>query len=139
MAIRNFRDLQCWQLANRLRGEVNAICSMPKVAGDFKFCNSFRDAIGSVCRNISEGFARGSSCEIVQFFTYSLASLAESQDHLEECRIRSIIDKERFDLDWDLAEHTKATCKNFMKPHEERCRRQKSRGKQPPLPPDNQR
>jgi four helix bundle protein len=139
MAIRNFRDLQCWQLANRLRGEVNAICSMPKVAGDFKFCNSFRDAIGSVCRNIAEGFTRGSSCEIVQFFTYSMASLAESQDHLEECRIRSIIDKERFDLDWDLAEHTKATCKNFMKPHEERCRRQKSRGKKPPLPPDNQR
>jgi hypothetical protein len=26
-----------------------------------------------------------------------------------------------------------------MKPHEERCRRQKSRGKQPPLPPDNRR
>jgi len=113
---------------------------MPNVAGDFKFCNSFRNAIGSVCRNITEGFTRGGSCEIVQFFTYSLASLAESQDHLEECRIRSVIDKERFDRDWDLAEHTKATCRNFMKPHEERChRRQKSKTKKPPLPAGNQR
>jgi four helix bundle protein len=138
MAVTHFRDLRCWQLANRLRDEVNAICSMPKVAGDFKFCNSFRDAIGSVCRNISEGFTRGGSREIVQFFTYSLASLAESQDHLEECRIRSVIDKEQFDRAWDLTEHIKATCLNFMKPHEHRCRRRTSRGKQPPLPPDNQ-
>jgi four helix bundle protein len=96
---------------------------MPAIAGDFKFCNSFRDAIGSVCRNISEGFTRGGSCEIVQFFTYALASLAETEDHLEECRVRSVLDNNRFDRDWDLAEHVKATCRNFMKPHAERCRR----------------
>ncbi len=129
MVARNFRDLTCWQLANKLRTEVDAICSIPAVERDFKFCNSFRDASGSVCRNISEGFTRGGSCEIVQFFTYALASLAEVEDHLIETQIRKAIDRERFDTDWDLAEHAKATMRNFMKPHEERCRPSRSRGK----------
>jgi four helix bundle protein len=116
----HFQDLECWQLANKLRSEVYAICALEQVARHWKFCNSFTDAAGSICRNISEGFARGSSATIVQFFGYALGSIAEVQDHLIECRGQKRITPERFQRLWDLAEHTKATCINFRKPHQAR-------------------
>jgi four helix bundle protein len=129
MAPRDHKELRCWQLANQLRGEVHDICESPAAAQDFKFCGSFRDAIGSVCRNLSEGFARGTPCEIAQYFRYALASLEETKDHLEECRIRTLLAAEKLDRLVDIAEHAKATAINFKKPHEERCRRQRrSRG-----------
>ena len=80
---------------------------------DFRFCNSFRDAAGSVCRNFSEGFTRATSVDIVQFFRYALASLAEVQDHLIECKTRGAIAGGEFRRLWDLTEHTKATAINF--------------------------
>jgi four helix bundle protein len=123
---KHFQELECWQLADRLRSEVYAICAIEQVAHCWKFCNSFTDAAGSVCRNISEGFARKSSANIVQFFGYALGSIAEVQDHLIECKAQKRITPEHFQRLWDLAEHTKATCINFQKPHQ--ARRQASRG-----------
>jgi four helix bundle protein len=116
----HFQELECWQLADRLRSEVYAVCALEQVAGHWKFCNSFTDTAGSVCRNISEGFTRGSSATIVQFFGYALGSIAEMQDHLIECRGQKWMTPEHFQRLWDLTEHTKATCINFRKPHQAR-------------------
>ena len=102
-----------------------AICAIPRVAGHFRFCNDFAEAAGSVCHNLSEGFIRFSSAEIVRFFTYSLASLGEVQDYLEECVTRSFITKEELARLLDLTEHVKATSLNFVKPHRERLERQR--------------
>jgi four helix bundle protein len=122
MAPRNFEELQCWQLANQLRRRVLAICRKEEVREDRRFCNSFRDASGSVCRNLSEGFTRFTSAYIVQFFNYALASLAEVKDHLIECEQREVITAEEFKELHDLAEHTKAKSLKFMRPHEERLK-----------------
>jgi four helix bundle protein len=122
MPISHFRNLQCWQLANALRVEVIAVCDRERVARDADFCSSFRSTASSVCRNLAEGFGRYESREIVLFFRYALASLAEVQDHLEECRQRRFLDAAEFDRLWDIAEHTKATATRFMKPHESRAR-----------------
>ncbi len=129
MAISHFRNLQCWQLANALRAEVIAVCDRKAVAADFKFCNSFRDAASSVCRNIAEGFGRFQSADIVVFFRYALASLAEVQDHLEECRDRRFIEPAEFERLWDTSEHAKAKALKFMKPHEARIRRRPGRAR----------
>jgi hypothetical protein len=58
MAARDFRELKCWQLADKLRSEVAAIIAMPEVAKHRRFCDDFAEAAGSVCHNISEGFIR---------------------------------------------------------------------------------
>jgi four helix bundle protein len=121
----NFQELRCWQLADALRTEVAAICAKPAICKDFDFCDSFRDAVGSICRNLSEGFVRFTSPEIAKFFGYALASLAEVQDHLKECQTRKIITDPEFDRLWDLAEHVKATSLNFSKSHRERTEREK--------------
>ena len=129
MSPNNFKELKCWQLADSLRSEVAAICIKPPVCRDFDFCDSFRDAVGSICRNISEGFVRFTSPEIAKFFGYALASLAEVQDHLIECQTKKIITDSDFQRLWDLSEHVKATSLNFSKSHRERTERNKKRGK----------
>src|SRR5215204_5808328 len=97
MPITDARSLRCWQLADSVRGEVIAICATKPIAADFRFCDGFRAAAGSVCHNISEGFARYESAEIVQFFRYALASLAEMQDYFIECEVRGVIEKAELD------------------------------------------
>ena len=120
MSIRDFRDLRCWQLAQQMRREVCAICAKPAAAQDERFCNGFRAASGSVCRNLAEGFGRYESVYIVQFTGYALASLQEVQDYLEECVLRGLIDRELHDRLWELSEHTKAASLKFQRSHRER-------------------
>jgi four helix bundle protein len=127
MKIDDFRKLQCWQLSHSLRREVHAICAKEGARDDRRFCDGFRDASGSVCHNIAEGFRRGGSAEIVQFFGYALASLAETQDYLEECVVRNLLDSPQHERLADLSEHAKATMINFIKPHEARCNKPRRR------------
>ena len=117
MAVRDPNDLHCWRLADQLRSDVLGLCGREHVSDDRRFCTGFRDAAGSVCRNLSEGFARYESGEIVQFFRYALASLAEVKDYLKECEERGVIDAAELARFVDRCEHTKATATKFMKPH----------------------
>ena len=119
-------ELDCWQLADKLRAEVIAICAQPHVERHFKFCDGFMDAAGSVCRNIQEGFKRNKPAQIVQFFDYALGSLEEVLDYLHESTQRKFIDKDRHATLSDMAEHTKAMALNFKHYHE---------AKLPPKPP----
>ena len=70
-----------------------------------------------MCRNIAEGFARYESGEIVQFFRYALASLAEVEDHLKECGQRGLLDPAAGERLTDTCEHIKAMMLKFIKPH----------------------
>jgi four helix bundle protein len=134
MAIRDPKDLRCWRIADALRSDVIAISAKKEVATDFKFCTGFRDTAGSVCRNISEGFARYESADIVRFFRYALASLAELKDYFNECRKRGLVDDADLANLLDRCEHAKATALNFMKPHERK--RHERRSRRSPTRPD---
>ena len=109
----DFHELQCWQLAHSLRERVNAICAQSEVSKDYRFCSSFRNAAGSACRNISEGFTRFTSPSIVLFFGYALSSIAGLKDHFKDCLVRKAIDQAEYARLLDHAEHVKATALNF--------------------------
>ena len=117
---RKAEDLECWQLADKLRAEAIAICAQPSVARHFKFCDGFIDAAGSACRNMQEGFDRRRSTYIVQYFEYALGSLKEVMDYLHESRLRKFIDDGRYEKAMELAEHAKAKAINFKRSHEDR-------------------
>ena len=117
MATRHPRDLRCCQLADQLRTQVVAICERPAAASDRRFCDQFRAAAGSACRNLAEGFRRFTSPAIVQFFDYALGSLGEIQDCLQESLTRRIITPEEFVTLSDLVEHARAAALNFSRPH----------------------
>ena len=116
------KELECWQLADRLRTAVLAIRAHERVARHFRFCDGFTEAAGSVCRNISEGFHRGGSPSIVQFCGYALGSLGEVADYLHECHVRGFIDDARLADLLELGEHTRATTQNFRAYHERKAR-----------------
>ena len=123
MVVHDFRELQCWQLANALRAEVIAICDNEPVARHLRFCSSFTEAAASVCRNIAEGFARFGSAEIVQFFGYALASLDETRDHLEECRVRRFISEADHQRLSTLAAQARGKIMTFRQYHITKARR----------------
>ena len=106
-----------------MRTEVHAVCAQAGVAEQRRFCDGFTEAAGSVCRNISEGFGRFGSGFIVQYFTYALASLAEVEDYVHECRTRRFIDEPRFTRTTELIQHTRATTLKFMRFHQGKLRR----------------
>ena len=116
-------NLQCWQVAHEIRREVIAICANERLARDLRFCDGFRDAAGSVCRNIAEGFARYESGQIAQFFGYALASVAEVKDGWVEIRARGIINAHECERLVDRCEHARALMLNFIRPHLAKTRR----------------
>lgn len=64
---------------------------------------------------LAEGFARFSRRDFANFVRMSLASLAETQDHIGEALDKLYIDRKRFDALSELAEHTKACSINLLK------------------------
>ena len=101
---------------------MHAICAQGTAARCFRFCEGFTEAAGSVCRNISEGFGRFESAQIVQFFSYALGSLAEVEDYLRECVTRNLIDEGHYQQVSKLAEHTRALTLNFSLYHQNKLR-----------------
>jgi len=84
MRIDHFRDLVTWQLADELRQEVFAFTETGPAARDFEYRDQIRDAIGSACRNTSEGFDRFRPKEFARFLEFARGSLGETQDGLVE-------------------------------------------------------
>jgi four helix bundle protein len=115
MIARNYRELRAWQLADELRREVIEITSSPPANRDLRFCDSFSNAAGSVCRLLSEGFARFKPRDFANYVRMALGSLAETEDHIGEAVDKQYIDRTRFDRMWDLSEHTKASSTNLLK------------------------
>ena len=86
---RRVEDLICWQLADALRQLIIANTAEGTPAGkDFRFTSNFRDAISSVCRNQSEGFALFYHKPQKPYFRTARASLAEVKDGIRDGRQR---------------------------------------------------
>jgi len=72
--IKNFEELEIWQLAREL---VNLIYSDFRGCKDFTFKNQITGAGISTMNNISEGFCRNSDAEFRQFLNISKGSTGE--------------------------------------------------------------
>jgi four helix bundle protein len=77
--IRDFRDLQCWQLSYELAFEVIAFTDSGQAAKDFKYRDQIRDSSASAPRNIAEGFGRFAPKESAQYLRWARASIVETQ------------------------------------------------------------
>jgi four helix bundle protein len=80
--VRDFTDLETWQLARELRRGVYAACkSFPRDEA-FGLSSQIKRAASSVTANIAEGFGRFSYQENIQFCRQSRGSVYEVRDHL---------------------------------------------------------
>ena len=79
----------CWQLADQLRQLIIKYTADDTRAGkDYRFTSNFRDAIASVCRNQSEGFAKFLHRPQKPYFRTARSSLAEVKDCIRDGRQR---------------------------------------------------
>ena len=83
MGVDDFRDLQCWQLANELKNAVYAFTSAPVLLKDGSFCDDIRRSSRSASANIAEGFGRQTHREFAHVLSIARASLMETENHLE--------------------------------------------------------
>ena len=82
---RRVEDLDCWRLADQLRQLIIKHTAEGTPAGrDFRFTSNFRDAISSVCRNQSEGFAKFKHRPQKPYFITARSSLAEVKDGIRD-------------------------------------------------------
>jgi four helix bundle protein len=127
MAVRDFRDLVCWQLAYALKSDVIAFTDTGEVSRDFKFRDQIRDSSASAPRNIAEGFGRYTPREFARFLSYARASLFETQNHLIDARDRGYLEDRTYHRLFNLANAARIATTNLMRSKQ----RQAARSAQP--------
>ena len=67
--IEKFEDIQAWQKARILCGEIYRITGQGHFARDYGLCDQIRRASVSVLSNIAEGFERGGNKKFLNFLS----------------------------------------------------------------------
>jgi four helix bundle protein len=80
--IRDFTDLQVWQLARELRKQVYKLVRQFPPEEKFGLASQAQRAAISITANIAEGFGRYSYQENIQFCRTARGSAFEVRDHL---------------------------------------------------------
>ncbi len=81
---KRFEDLQVWQDARNLRGEIRLLINNSTISKDFNLKDQITRASRSIMANISEGFERGTTQDFVRFLYISKGSCSEVRNHLYE-------------------------------------------------------
>jgi four helix bundle protein len=103
---RHFRELVCWQLAQELKLALYQVIETPTIRKDVRFYEQVRDAAASAPRNIAEGFGRRTHAEFARYLDITRGSLAECQNHLQDCVDRGYLAEAEFKRLNTLAERT---------------------------------
>jgi four helix bundle protein len=80
--VRDFTDLQVWQLARELRQQSYAFCAGFPPDERFALTQQLRRAAISITAKVAEGFGRYSYQENIQFCRLARGSAYEVRDHL---------------------------------------------------------
>jgi four helix bundle protein len=94
-AIRNFRDLEVWQLAKAVAKDVYLITRNFPPEERYGMSQQIGKAAVSISSNIAEGHARGSRKEYIQFLVIARGSLAEVESQLEVSIEIGFVSRER--------------------------------------------
>src|SRR4051812_28323742 len=97
MQIKNFEDLEIWQLARRVTQEVYALGRTPKFAKDYALKDQMQRAAVSIMSNIAEGFERGGNQEFIQYLYVAKASCGEVRSQLYVAFDQEYLNQEKKD------------------------------------------
>jgi four helix bundle protein len=114
MGARHFTELIAWQLAHDLQLAVFHATESGPASRDFQFRDQISDSSRSACANIAEGFARVRHREFAQFLRIARGSIAETQSHLLDGRVRSYFTDDRFHKMWWLSVRALAATTRLM-------------------------
>ena len=108
--IRQFEDLEIWQLARELCKEIHIIIKTTQLSDDFKLQNQIKGSSGSIMDNIAEGFERDGKNEFRQFLSIAKGSCGETRSQLYRVYDFEYINKEKFE---ELKDKTIVLSKKF--------------------------
>ncbi len=94
---RDFRELECWQLANDLKLRVYALIATSPTKDDVDFCSEIRRSARSAPANISEGFGRITHAEFAHFLSIAIGSLRETENHLIDAHEAQYLPKDDYE------------------------------------------
>ena len=116
MKINRFEELDCWQEARILVNMVYAAIRDSKAfQNDYRLKDQSIGAVVSTMGNITEGFARRSNKEFIQFLFISVSSAAELQSHIYVALDQGYISKELFDKIYGQADKTSRLISGLIK------------------------
>ena len=116
MKITRFEDIEAWQEARKLVKMVYSVINKSsRFRKDFRLVNQVQDAAVSVMSNISEGFARRSNKEFIQFLFISKSSAAEVQSQLYVALDQEYINQDDFEKIYNQADVVSKMDSGFIK------------------------
>lgn len=113
--IKNFTDLEIWQLASELDKKIYEHLLSGSLSKDFALKDQINKSVGSIPDNIAEGFGRGGRLEFIQFLSIARASTSELQSQLIRCLNRNHIDQTFFNELNELTDKTGRKIGAFIK------------------------
>ena len=114
MKIRQFEEIQAWQLAHELTRKVYNLAKKLDFSKDWGLKNQIRNAAGSSMHNIAEGFDSESNAEFIRFLRYAKRSCTEVQSELYVALDEKYITSNEFNETYELAERTRAAIRGFI-------------------------
>ena len=96
--IKNFEDLEIWQLSRSLCYDIFNIIDNSSLKQDYKLKEQINGASGSIMDNIAEGFERNGNKEFGQFLSIAKASCGETRSQLYRVFDRNYINKDNFNM-----------------------------------------
>src|SRR5918994_4444013 len=97
MQIKNFEDLEIWQLGRRLTQEIYTLGRTPKFAKDYALKDQMQRAAVSIMSNVAEGFERGGNQEFTQYLYVAKASCGEVRSQLYVALDQEYVDQKTTD------------------------------------------
>src|SRR6266567_6979364 len=94
--IKRFEDIQAWQKARQLVGEVYKACAKGPLQRDFGLRDQLCRAAVSAMSNIAEGFARKTDRDFAHFLDIAKGSVIEVQSLLYVAWDVSYVDQSEF-------------------------------------------
>lgn len=94
--IRDFTELETWQVARKLRMEIYRITQSFPPEEKYGLSAQMRRAAVSITANLAEGYGRFSYQENIQFLRQSRASAYELRDHLTTALDEGYISAKKF-------------------------------------------
>jgi four helix bundle protein len=114
-SVSDFTDLECWQLARKLRHEVYKITRTFPKSEQFNLVKHLREAAVSVTSNIAEGYGRYHYQENLQFCRIARGSLSEIKDDLIAALDEEYIPFTVFEALLDLQEQAARSLNGYIR------------------------
>ena len=113
--IRNFKDLQIWQLGKEIGLTTYRLTHGFPKSEIFGLSSQMRRSAVSIAANIAEGFNRHHNNEYRQFLYIALGSCAELETHVEISRDLEYLDQTTAKIILEKLDHESRMIRNLVK------------------------